>query len=224
MSYDSNMSLGGCYRSRRAMARRKTFPVRRMLKSAAAVAVAATATLAAGCHSAPLYDYKSEPDPRTTEFKIGPLDHLSVVVWKNKDLSADVIVRPDGVITLPLLGDVKAAGRTPSEVQKEVTQRFGEFVRNEQVVVSIAIAQVNSYYFTVSGNVEHSGLYTSKSYVSTVEAVAMAGGPNKYAGDSIYIVRGQPARRIPIDLSSATSGEHPEQNLMVVRGDVIVVP
>ncbi|AKU98454.1 Polysaccharide export protein [Labilithrix luteola] len=172
----------------------------------------------------PAYDYKSEPDPRASEFKIGPLDHLSIVVWKNKDLSADVVVRPDGIITLPLIGDVQAAGRTATEMQQEVTQRYLEFVRNEEIVVSIAIAQVNSYYFTVSGNVERAGLYTSKSYVSTVEAVAMAGGPNKYAADSIYIVRGHPARRIPIDLSSATSGEHPEQNLTVIRGDVIVVP
>jgi polysaccharide export outer membrane protein len=189
-----------------------------------AVAVAAVATLAAGCHSTPAYDYKSEPDPRATEFKVGPLDHLSVVVWKNKDLSADVVVRPDGIITLPLIGDVRAAGRTPTELQKEVTQRYLEFVRSEEVVVSVAIAQVNSYYFTVSGNVERSGLYTSKSYVTTVEAVAMAGGPNKFAADSIYIVRGHPARRIPIDLASVTSGAHPEQNITVVRGDVIVVP
>jgi polysaccharide export outer membrane protein len=189
-----------------------------------AAAVAAVATLAAGCHSTPKYDYKSEPDPRASEFKIGPLDSLSVVVWKNKDLSADVVVRPDGIITLPLIGDVRATGRTPTEIQKEVAQRYLEFVRNEEVVVSVAIADVNSYYFTVSGNVEHSGLYTSKSYVSAVEAVAMAGGPNKYAADSIFIVRGHPSRRIPIDLSSATSGEHPEQNLTVVRGDVIVVP
>ena len=114
--------------------------------------------------------------------------------------------------------------RTPSDIKNEVTHRLTDFVRNEEIVVAVVVAQVNSYYFTVSGNVEHSGLYTAKTYVSAVEAVAMAGGPNRFAGDSIYIVRGQPARRIPIDLSSATSGEHPEQNLIVVRGDVIVIP
>jgi polysaccharide export outer membrane protein len=209
------------------MARRNTPLARKIIKSAAvsAAGVAAVATLAAGCHSTTTtYNYKSEPDPRASEFKIGPLDHLSIVVWKNKDLSADVIVRPDGIITLPLIGDVRAAGRTSTELRKEVTQRYLDFVRNEEIVVSVAIAQVNSYYFTVSGNVEHAGLYTSKAYVSTVEAVAMAGGPNKFAADSIYIVRGHPARRIPIYLSSATSGEHPEQNLTVLRGDVIVVP
>lgn len=205
------------------MARRMTSSTFRGL-AILALAATALAVLVTGCHSTPFYDYKSEPDPRASEFKIGPLDLLQVVVWKNKDLSADVVVRPDGIVTLPLIGDIRAAGRTPSDIQKEVTHRLTDFVRNEEIVVSVAVAQVNSYYFTVSGNVEHSGLYTAKTYVSAVEAVAMAGGPNRFAGDSIYIVRGQPARRIPIDLSSATSGEHPEMNLIVVRGDVIVVP
>jgi polysaccharide export outer membrane protein len=190
----------------------------------AVVMGAVLACLASGCHSTPVYDYKSEPDPRASEFKIGPLDLVSVVVWKNKELSADVVVRPDGIVTLPLIGDVRAAGRTPSDIKAEVTHRLTDFVRNEEIVVSVAVSQVNSYYFTVSGNVEHAGLFTAKTYVSAVEAVAMAGGPNRFAGDSIYIVRGTPARRIPIDLSSAISGEHPEMNLIVVRGDVIVVP
>jgi polysaccharide export outer membrane protein len=188
------------------------------------IALLVLATLATGCASNAYYDYKSEPDPRASEFKVGPLDLLQVVVWKNKDLSADVVVRPDGIVTLPLIGDVKAAGRTPSDIKNEVTHRLTDFVRNEEIVVSVAVAQVNSYYFTVSGNVEHAGLFSAKTYVSAVEAVAMAGGPNRFAGSSIYIVRGQPSRRIPIDLASAVSGEHPEQNLIVMRGDVIVVP
>jgi len=209
------------------MARRMTSLSSRglaILAWTARAALVVVVCLATGCHSTPLYDYKSEPDPRASEYKIGPLDLLQVVVWKNKDLSADVVVRPDGIVTLPLIGDVRAAGRTPSDIKNEVTHRLTDFVRNEEIVVSVAVAQVNSYYFTVSGNVEHAGLFTAKTYVSAVEAVAMAGGPNRFAGDSIYIVRGQPARRIPIDLSSAISGEHPEMNLIVVRGDVIVVP
>jgi polysaccharide export outer membrane protein len=179
----------------------------------------------AGCSSSlPPYDYKSEPDPRGSEFKVGPLDQISVVVWKNRELSADVTVRPDGVVTLPLIGDVKAAGRAPSDIQKEVARRLKEFVRGEDLVVSVAVPQVNSYYFTISGNVERAGYYTAKSYLTTVEAVAMAGGTNKYAGNAIYIVRGVPPRKIPIDLVLIASGEHPEQNLVVLRGDVIVVP
>jgi polysaccharide export outer membrane protein len=178
----------------------------------------------AGCASVPRYDYKAEPDPRTKEFIVGPLDQLSVVVWKNRELSADVVVRPDGIITLPLIGDVKAAGRTPSELQKEIAKRYSVFVRDEEMVLSVGVSSVNSYQFTVMGSVEHGGLMSARSYLTVMEALAMAGGPNRFAGNSLYIVRGTPARRIPIDIKPASSGEHPEENLVVLRGDLIVVP
>lgn len=180
--------------------------------------------LVAGCSSVPYYDYKVEPDPRTKEFVVGPLDQLSVVAWKNRELSADVTVRPDGIITLPLIGDVKAAGRTPSELQKEIAKRYSDFVRDEEMVLSVGVIAVNSYQFTVIGSVEHGGLLSSRSYLTIIEALAMAGGPNRFAGNSLYIVRGTPARRIPVDIRRATSGEHPEENLVVLRGDLIVVP
>lgn len=189
------------------------------------LAAIACAVLVAGCRSSvPPYDYKLEPDPRGVEYQVGPLDQLSVVVWKNPDLSGDVIVRPDGIITLPLIGDVRAAGRTPTELQAEIKKRYADFIRDEELVVSVGVASVNSYYFTILGSVERAGVYTAKSYVTTVEAVAMAGGPNRFAGDAVYIVRGNPARRIPIDLRRATSSEHANENLVVLRGDLIIVP
>ncbi|MBX3206867.1 MAG: polysaccharide biosynthesis/export family protein [Labilithrix sp.] len=182
-------------------------------------------TSVVGCRSsAPPYDYKVEPDPRASEFHVGPLDQLSIVVWKNRELSAEVTVRPDGVITLPLIGDVKAGGRTPSDLQREIAKRLADFVREEDVVVSVGVASVNSYHFTVMGSVERAGLYSSKSYVTVVEAVALAGGPNRFAGDFVYVVRGTPARRVPIDLRRATSSEHADENLVVLAGDLIVVP
>ena len=177
-----------------------------------------------GCGAAAAYDYKKEPDPRLTEYQVGPLDQLKVVVWKNAELSADVVVRPDGVVTLPLIGDVKASGRTPSQIQKEITQRYANFIRVEEAVVSVGVSQVNSLSFTISGNVEKAGVYAVKSYVTVLEAIATAGGTNKYAGSSAYILRGAPSRKIPIDLKQASSGEHPEMNVVVLRGDVIVVP
>ena len=179
---------------------------------------------AAACGSTVAYDYRKEPDPRTKEYEIGPLDQLKVVVWKNAELSAEVTVRPDGIVTLPLIGDVKAAGRTPSQIQREVSKRSSEFVRIEESVVSVGITQVNSYSFTISGNVEKAGVYKERSYVTAMEAIALAGGPNKYAGTAAYIVRGSPPRKIPLDLKRASSGEHPEENLVVLRGDLIVVP
>lgn len=200
-----------------------SFAGSRVVRSLLALVACALMCVACGS-SLPPYDYKLEPDPRRSEFQVGPLDQLSVAVWKNRDLSADVVVRPDGIVTLPLIGDVKAAGRTPSDLQKEIKHRLSEFIRDEELVVSVGIAAVNSYHFTVLGSVERAGLYTAKNYVSTVEAVAMAGGPNRFAGNSVYIVRGTPARRIPIDLRRATSSEYANENLIVMRGDLIIVP
>lgn len=170
------------------------------------------------------YDYRREPDPRASEYLIGPLDQLSIVVWKNPELSAEVSVRPDGIVTLPLIGAVKASGRTPSDLQKELAKRYSDFVRAEEVVVAVGVTAVNSYQFTVSGNVEHSGVFSSRSYVTAVDALAMAGGPNRFASDEFYVIRGTPVRRIPIDLRRATSGAHPEENVVLIRGDLIVVP
>lgn len=191
---------------------------------ALAVGLLLTCPGLAGCRSGPPYDYAKEPDPRGQEFQVGPLDQLQVVVWKNRDMSAEVTVRPDGIITLPLIGDVKAAGRTPSQLQQDVSKRLSDYLREEELAVSVAVTAVNSYHFTVIGAVEHAGYYTSRTYVTAVEAVAIAGGPNRFAGNEVVIIRGNPARKIPIDLRRATSSEFANENLVVLRGDVIVVP
>jgi polysaccharide export outer membrane protein len=188
-------------------------------------AIVACTLFCLGCAGgAPPYEYKTEPDPRRVEFQIGPLDQLSINVWKNREMSAEVTVRPDGIVTLPLIGDVKAAGRTPSELHKEIAKRLAEFVRSEDLIVSVGVTAVNSYTFTVIGAAERSGYYSPRTYVSIVEAVAMAGGPNRYAGNYVYIVRGNPARRIPIDMRRATTSEHADENLIVMRGDIIIIP
>lgn len=184
----------------------------------------AAALGSSACASTAPYDYRKEPDPRNKEYEVGPLDQLKVVVWKNAELSADVTVRPDGVVTLPLIGDVRAAGRTPSAIQKEVSQRYSHYIRVEESVVNVGVTQVNSLNFSISGQVEKPGAYSVKSYVTVLEAIATAGGPTKYASNSIFVVRGQPSRKIPVDLKAASSGDHPEQNIVVLRGDLIVVP
>lgn len=178
----------------------------------------------AACSSSINYEYSREPDPRRAEYVIGPLDRLSVVMWKNQELSGETTVRPDGIISLPLIGAVSAAGRTPTELEKEIAKRYGEFLRAEELTVAVNIVAVNSYSFTVTGNVEHAGVFNSPGYLTAIDALAMAGGPNRFAGDRVYIVRGRPSRRIPIDIRRATSGDHPEENLVIVRGDILVVP
>jgi polysaccharide export outer membrane protein len=171
------------------------------------------------------FDYSTEPDPRKSEFVVGVSDSLHITVWKNPELSTDARVRPDGTITMPLLGDLRASGRTPSQLREDIRTRMAAFVKDEGAAVSVAVTEVNSYRFTVAGNVEHGGVFTSRTYVTVAEAVAMAGGPNKFASpDRTVLVRGTGGRRIPVDLEQVRSGLHPEQDLALLAGDTIFVP
>src|SRR5262249_28756560 len=82
----------------------------------------------------PAFDYSKEPDPRKREFVLGTSDQVRINVWKNPKLSTDARVRPDGTITMPLIGDLPAAGRTPSELQKEITAKLSSYVREGAAV------------------------------------------------------------------------------------------
>src|SRR2546421_8639980 len=126
--------------------------------------------LVAACGPATNYDYSKEPDPRKHDFIIGPADVLKITVWKNPELSTDAHVRPDGTITMPLIGDVQAANRTPKDLKSEITRRLASYIRDEASVVSIAVTEVNSYRFTISGNVERAGIFSAKYYVTINEA------------------------------------------------------
>jgi polysaccharide export outer membrane protein len=190
--------------------------------------------LALGCGAAacatphPYYDYKSEPDPRTHEYVVGPSDVLRVNVWRNADLSGETIVRPDGTISLPLIGDLIAAGRTPSQIRAEIAQRLATFVKDESAVVTLSVNAINSYRFVVSGNVEKAGSFGANHYVTVSEAVAMAGGPNRFANpDQMVIIRNEGTRgrrRIPVDYAAILDGSHPEQDLTLLAGDTLYVP
>ena len=183
------------------------------------------AVLLVGCKTV-AYNYTKEPDPRKAEFVLGPADVLRVTVWKNPELTTDAKIRPDGTITLALIGDICASGRTPTELRNEIASRLHAFVK-EDVILTIAVTEVNSYRFTVGGNVEHGGIFNTKYYVTAAEALAMAGGLNKFAsGDKILIIRAVPSgvRRIPLVYTRISSGEHPDENLVLLSGDTLFVP
>ena len=181
-----------------------------------------------GCGtSLPSFDYSKEPDPRQAEFVVGPSDVLRISVWKTPDLSVDVTVRPDGTITLPLIGDVTAAGRTPSQLRGEIKRKLTTFLRDDNPTVEVIVETVNSYRFAVVGNVEHSGLFNAKHYVTVTEAIALAGGPNRYAElDKVRILRqtGTSSRSIPVNLKEIYAGRHPEMDVVIVREDRVFVP
>ena len=181
-----------------------------------------------GCASSRSFEYGKEPDPRSQEYVVGPADQLRINVWRDNDLSMELRVRPDGTITLPLLGDIRAAGRTPSQIRDDITTQLTKYVKSDTAKVTVALVAVNSYRFSVAGNVEHPGMFTSPYFVTVLEAMAMAGGPNRFAApDRSVIVRTYrpgASRQIPIDYDTLKNGERPEQNIVVLAGDTIYVP
>jgi polysaccharide export outer membrane protein len=189
----------------------------------------ASALALAGCGAtATSYAYKNEIDPRTHEYVIGPADQLRVHVWQNADLSTVALVRPDGTITMPLVGDIQVAGRTPSSVRTEIIARVARWVRAEAAVVTVAVLEVNSYRFTVLGAVESPGAFDARHYVTVAEALAMAGGPTRFADtDAIELVRrggDGKFRRIPIRYDDVRASERPEANLVLLAGDTLYIP
>lgn len=174
------------------------------------------------------FDYSREPDPRSHEYVVGPADQLRINVWRDNELSQEIRVRPDGTITLPLVGDLRAAGRTPSQIRDELARRLTEFVKSDAARVTVAVLAVNSYRFSVAGNVERPGIFSSGYYVTVLEALAMAGGPNRFAAPARTVILRTYApgstRRIPIDYETLKTGQRPEQNIVVLSGDTIVVP
>jgi len=164
-------------------------------------------------------------DPRGQPYLIGPSDVVRITVWKNPELSTEAVVRPDGTVTMPVVGELRAAGRTAADLQQEATTRARALVND--AVVTVAIVEVNSYRFTVAGNVEHPGLFTSRYYLTVSDAIALAGGPNRYAStNDVTVVRTGPqgTERIRVDYDAILSGKHPEQDMVLHAGDAVRVP
>lgn len=173
------------------------------------------------------FDYGRELDPRAQEYVVGPSDQLRINVWRDAELSGEFRVRPDGTFTMPLVGDVVAAGHTPTQIRDELARRLTRYVKIDSPQVTVALVAVNSYRFSVAGNVEHPGMFTPPYYVTVLEAMSMAGGPNRFAApERAVIVRTTSggARRIPIDYDTLKNGERPEQNIVILPGDTIFVP
>ena len=161
---------------------------------------------------------------------LGPSDVLRVNVWQNPDLSGDVTVRPDGTIALPLVGEVRAAGRTAAQVRAEIVEAAAGVRQGRRRTTSPCRSPpINSYRFIVNGNVERIGAYTSNRYVTVSEAIALAGGPNRFADPEQTV--DHPRRRarsgkkrIPVDYPAILKGKHPEQDLPLLAGDIVYVP
>ena len=174
------------------------------------------------------YDYAKEPDPRTKELVLGVGDVVGINVWENPGLNTEATIRPDGTITMPLVGDLKAAGRSPSALKEEIKKQLANFVK-QQTDITVAVRNWKSYRFTISGEVTKPGVFSSDQYVTVSEALAMASGLTRFAKrGEIHLLRRDPktgeTRQIPLDYDDLASGKRLDMNIYVLPGDSIYVP
>lgn len=126
--------------------------------------------------------------PPTSEYRIGPEDLIEIIVWKNSDLSKTVTVRPDGIITLPLIGELRAAGRTADEIRRDIKTRLERY--KDAPEVSVTVTDVRSYNLFILGEVRTPGRYQVKASTTLLQALALAGGFTEFADtDDIVVVR-----------------------------------
>ena len=164
--------------------------------------------------------------PHDDAFVIGSGDVLSISVWKQPDISRSLPVRSDGRISLPLIGEVQASGRTPSKLEEDITGKLKPFLAEPEVTV--IVEQVNSENFNILGRVVKPGSYPLKNSTTILDAIAIAGGCRDFAKHKgIYLLRiGPDGRelRIPFNYQDVIKGKNISQNIQLQPHDTIVVP
>jgi polysaccharide biosynthesis/export protein len=159
-------------------------------------------------------------------YVIGPDDVLSVLFWRDKDMTADVVVRPDGKISLPLINDIQAGGLTPSELCEAVKAVARRYV--EDPSVTVVVKQINSRKLFITGQVEKPGPYPMGGPTTVLQLIATAGGLREFAdGKRILIMRtdktGKQTGRL-FNYRQVTEGKNLAQNIELQPGDTVVVP
>jgi len=163
----------------------------------------------------------------TTDYLIGPEDVLEITVWRNADLSKVVAVRPDGKISLPLIGDVAAVGRTAVQLAEIISAQLKEYKENPQV--SIVVKEVNSYAIYVLGEVTRPGKYPLKSKTTLLQAITIAGGFSPLAARNKLVVfrfgdSGEKDIKIKASYDDIILRDGSTQNIELKPGDTLVVP
>ena len=159
-------------------------------------------------------------------YLIGPEDVLAVVFWREKDLSVDAIaVRPDGMITVPLINDVKAAGMTPDQLREQIQTAAGKYVTDPSVTV--VVKTINSRKVFITGQVAKPGQYPLTAPTSVMQLIAMAGGVHEFADtDKILIMRSEGGQQVAKQFNDndVLNLKNLKQNIELLPGDTVVVP
>jgi polysaccharide export outer membrane protein len=158
-------------------------------------------------------------DPKT--YTIGPEDILRIMVWREPELSAAVQVRPDGKITLNLIGEVQAAGQTPEQLKDKITEALTEYIHKPEV--GVFLQSVQSRRFHLMGEVNRPGTFPLVVPVTVLEALTNAGGFREFANTKkIRILR--KGKILMFNYNEVSKGKNLEQNIQIENGDYIIVP
>jgi len=202
---------------------RGVFLVCLLAGSALVGGVPALAQTSADAQPAPVSSQVAGIDPST--YRVGPEDVLEISVWREETLKKEALVRPDGGISYPLIGEVQVAGKTVLEIRDEIARRLEKFI--PEPAVSVAIFKVGSQRVYVIGKVNKPGDFPVGRYVDVLQALSMAGGLTPFAdANDIRIMRREGERQVvlPFEYSRVVRGQKLEQNVQLRAGDVVVVP
>lgn len=159
-------------------------------------------------------------------FVIGANDVLAINVWKEPDVSRSVPVRSDGKISLPLAGEVQAAGLTPLKLEQDIASKLQNYISEPEVTV--IVQQINSQKFNILGMVSKPGSYSLTTSSTVLDAIAAAGGFRDFAKQkSVYVLRHNPngtESRLPFNYKDVVKGKNPDQNVKLQPNDTIVIP
>jgi polysaccharide export outer membrane protein len=158
------------------------------------------------------------------DYIIGSDDTLHISVWKEVDLTETVPVRPDGKISMPLLGDVAAAGMTPKQLQDSITEKLKKYIADPRVTV--VVNSMNSRRVFVTGEVVHTGSVVLLPNMTVLQALSSAGFTQYANLKGIYVLRMENGKQVkyPFNYKDVVKGKHTEQNILLKRGDTVVVP
>ena len=160
-----------------------------------------------------------------SSYVIGPEDILSVLFWGDKNMSADVTVRPDGKISLPLLNDLQAAGFTPDQLRAKLVEAASKYVEDPNATV--VVKEIHSRNVFITGNVTKAGTYPLATDMNVLQLIALAGGVLEYAdAKNIVVIRndGGHEQYHKFNYKDVVRQKHTEQNIVLKPGDTVVVP
>jgi polysaccharide biosynthesis/export protein len=158
-------------------------------------------------------------------YTVGPGDVIEISVWRDESLARNIVVPPDGVISFPLIGDINVKGMTITDIRNIATEKLESYIQD--AVVTVVLLEVKSMKAYVIGKVNNPGVFPIFMDTSVMQMLSMAEGLNPFASETnIHILRtvNETTQKIPFNYKEVLKGNNLEQNIILQRGDVIVVP